>query len=108
MRASIASRVPELLVRRWRSRTVAKAEHVLGLHLDSLGELVQDVTRLAEPAPLDAGFWPYFGAGSLKAHGPVAQGEGGSLLKTAGAQIYEEIPPGLGTFPLKPLHSEPV
>ncbi len=74
-------------------------QHPLRLGLEGLGQLIEPVGRLVHPAALDAGGRPPLRSSGLEAQGSVTDGQGRGLLEAAGAQVQQQLPPGLRALP---------
>ena len=81
-------------------------EHPFGLGLQHIGELVQDIPRLMEPAALDACIRPYLRGGRLEAHSTVANGKRRIYNKSSRSEVPQKLLPRLGAFPIAVGNSE--
>src|SRR5271167_3967213 len=67
----------------------------LGLCLQALGQLVQDIRRLVHPAALRTRLWPYLIDRLPEAQRPVGDGELRPCCQTAPLEIEQQLLPGL-------------
>ena len=70
----------------------------LGLGLHRLGQSVEHVRRLVDPAALDPGHAVDLVQGSPEPHGTVTHGKLWRNLQTPALQVQEQFPPALGAL----------